>query len=279
MRIAFTMAALCLPATIASAQIISTMLPIEPPQPGGTSRAAAGQVMAGYASWEYGTDFYDRIVIESHGGTFAGSLRSGFIVAADFPFKLNQNVILTAGGWYNRGGTRTAHDPAHNYHGLAGEINVNIPDRVLTEQSSFSSVYGSVFYKWVGVQAGIVPVQIRQTLTVAPNAPVVSNRTQMDFDVFGVFRYTDTDFWVPVTFTIGVGGYRYSARDASLLVNGLYDEGTAQPASMAASGFGNISLSLTRHLAFDFSVWATGANNTRLNDSQGRVTVGLGITF
>ena len=120
---------------------------------------------------------------------------------------------------------------------------------------------------------------MRSAKRASTSPTTVSNRTQADFDIFGVARYTEKSLPVPVTITFGLGAYRYSARAPGLLVTGLGDEGTASPASTALSGFGNISVSLARHVAFDFSVWGTGANNTRLNDSQGRVTLGLGITF
>jgi hypothetical protein len=102
----------------------------------------------------------------------------------------------------------------------------------------------------------------------------------MDFDVFGVLRYTETESVpLPIAVTFGLGAYRYSARGPSLLVNGLFEEGSALPASTALSGFANVSVLLTRHVAVDFSAWLTQANDTRLNDSQNRATIGLGITF
>ena len=262
----------------ASAQIISTMFPGDSPQAG--SRIAAVHLMAGYASWEYGTDGFDEIAIGLRNGTIEGKARSGFIIAADLPLRISRNVHVTVGGWHNSGGARTVHDPEHQYHGLAGEINVYVPDRVIRERSRFSSVYGSVSYKSVGIQAGIVPVRIEQTLDTPSRSTSVSNRQQMDFSVFGVGRYTEAEaFVVPVTLTVGIGAYRYSARAASLFENGFFEEGTASPASTAASFFFNMSASLTRHVAFDFSVWATGANRARLGDTQSRVTLGLGVAF
>lgn len=38
-------------------------------------------------------------------------------------------------------------------------------------------------------------------------------------------------------------------------------------------------LAITRHIAFDFSAWATGANNDKTHDTQTRATLGVGITF
>jgi hypothetical protein len=236
--------------------------------------------MIGYAAWEYGTDFFDRIAVESHGGTFGGASRSGTIVAGEVPFRLSEDATLTFGGWFNHAGKSVAHDPAHIYAGLAGEIRVPIPNRVLTEQSQFSSAYASVFYRWVGVQAGVVPVRINQTLDVDGAGVITSKRTQIDVDVFAIGRYTEREvLFVPVTFTVGLGTYRYSARAASLLVNGLFDEGTATPTSAVFSGFFNITAALTPRVSFDLSAWGIGAKNERLQDSQSRVTVGLGITF
>lgn len=266
-------AALSLHSALASAQIISTFLPED------RSQTAAAHVMLGYAAWEYGTDFYDRIVVESHGGTFGGSARSGTLIAGDFPFRLGAHLTVSVGGWLNHAGKSVANDPAHFYRELPGAPVIAIPDRVLTEQSQFSSVYGGLFYRWFGVQAGIVPVRIRQTLDVAGAGVTTSNRTQMDVDVFGVGRYTETTLIVPITVTVGLGAYRYSARAASLLVNGLFDEGTASPATTVFSGFVNFSVAMTSRIAVDFSAWQIAAKDQRLNDSQGRVTVGLGLKF
>ena len=237
--------------------------------------------MFGYASWEYGTDFFDRIVVESHGGTLDGGARSGAILAGDFPFRLSEDVSLTLGGWFNHAGQSVAHDPAHIYAGLAGEIRVPVPERTLTEQSQFSSAYAGIYYRWFGVQAGVVPVRIRQTLDVAGEGITTSNRTQVDFDAFGVVRYTEREVLpsMPITITGGIGMYRYSAREASLLVNGLYDPGTASAASTVLSGYFNLNLALTPRVAVDFSAWGIGAKNDRLSDSQARATIGLGITF
>jgi hypothetical protein len=269
--IALTATLICAHAGLASAQIITTMIPVEMDpsgKPTGKLAAGAGHLMFGYAAWDYGTDFMDQVVVVNlHGGAIEGRSRSGFIVAGDFPFKLSSDVAMAIGGWYNKSGTRTLNDPQHVFEGRI------VPATVFSERSTFSSLYANVFYKFVGVQAGLVPVKINQTATT-PAGTSVSNRSQNDFDVFALARYTDREFVLPLAFVFGGGVYRYAPRQASPLV-----DGSGSPASVAPSLFGNLTLAITRHIAFDFSAWATGANNDKTHDTQTRATLGVGITF
>ncbi len=229
--------------------------------------------MLGAAQWEHGTDFFDRVVIDLHDGTIDNASRAGFIVAADFPLRLTRSLSMAVGGWYNRSTTRILRDPQHIFEGQI------VPARVFTDRSAYASAYANVFYKWVGVQAGIVPARLTQTLRIEGVGETLLTRSPIDSTLFAVARADLTDTFPKLAVMFGLGIYRYAEREAGLLGEGLLFEGTRLPASIAPSGFGNISWVLTRHLAVDFSAWFTGANDTRLGDNQARATIGLGVTF
>src|SRR5262245_23479608 len=140
-RLAVAYVICLLVAAPAHAQIIQTMVPKPEPTPTGEFVFPAGlHVFGGFSIWEFG---YTRAESEDKD-------RPGFLVAADFAKRVSESVTIGGGGWYN--GT--------NEYAVEGFATPDIEHRF---KRRMYSVYGSAFWKAIGVQASVVPVNVTQT--------------------------------------------------------------------------------------------------------------------
>jgi hypothetical protein len=223
--------------------------------------------MGGYTSWQFGfvKDAQDQEA--QQGGTYTGG-KNGFLGAADFVVG-SGNVSAGGGGWLNKVEDLITDNPGNAryfpYHG--------------TQTITVFSVYGNVFYKHVGAQAGLVPIRSKSSFTITRATPTTTNSegNQNDFDAFLVGRWgatgANTARWAA---TAGGGLYRYGSRAAQ-------PDGTPMsPSANALSGFANTSVGIGKGLSVDASFWYTSkdknysADSLIGNSSQARFTVGLG---
>lgn len=228
----------------AAAQIISAI-----PPPG---RPKEAHVMAGGTDWDFG---YTRLESEQ-------TIRRGVIVAADFGVKLRESITVGAGGWFNQLSSYTV-------DGRSSGSTAGPSDIVHTFSRSMYSVYGSFFYRDVGIQAGIVPVRVKQTTTVRATGGSVTDDDggQTDATVFGVVRmaFTEEEDDMNLSFTAGLGVVRYGSRPQDAGIG----TAPASPSSVAASTFLNIAWQFYKRVTLDLSSWWTAP------DAAGGVT-GLG---
>lgn len=223
--------------------------------------------MAGLTDWEFG---YTRLEAEL-------KVRHGFIAAADFGVRLGESITVGVGGWANS-------LRPYSIEGRSSSALFGPQDIVHTFSRSMYSVYGSLFYKGVGVQAGIVPVRVKQTTTVKASGSSVSDDDggQIDATLFGVVRMalTEEEDDINLSFTAGLGVVRYGSRrpDAGI---GVWP---ASPSSVAGSAFFNLAWQFYKQLTFDLSAWLTwsdaaGGLTGVGNRGGSRTTAGLGYKF
>ncbi|PYR77092.1 MAG: hypothetical protein DMF87_16830 [Acidobacteria bacterium] len=246
--LALASAALSWSVSPAAAQVISTVA--------GT-RPVAFHLMGGFGETRF--QFVQDIKDEEAGvgGTVTGGDR-GYIGAADLAFRTGANASLGFGGWMTK----------------LRDLVITEPSRpgflALTDTQTFSlaSVYGNLFYKHVGVQAGVVPIRSEETLVVSGGRTVSAPQRQTDMDAFGVARFRSATF--------GAGLYRYGSRAASAEFNV-----PASPSAIAATAFANGSIGVGAGLSIDASFWYTAKDKnyntaTPGNGSRTRFLVGLG---
>jgi hypothetical protein len=257
-------AVVCVLARPASGQIISTMVPTEtstptPAAPGGGPKSA-WHIMGGFANWSFGTDALNEQTVAGV-ATLSGG-HNGFIVAADFAVRAGGNMSVGGGAWFNKVTDFKAHFP-------------NFAD--LTATRSYSSVYGNVFYKMVGVQAGVIPQRGENEVVFTPSSGFASqsfsgvSNGHTDFAVFGVGRF---------------GSKPGQRRWSSMTGAGLYHFGSRQNANSAGNAFSiflNGSIGVYKRFSIDASIWFTthdqnfSAENFTGNERQTRFTIGIGF--
>jgi hypothetical protein len=245
---------------LASAQIISTMIPtLDPGAPGGRRTAVHG--MGGLSNWDFGGLDQLREFLADEGGSLAGGQR-GFIFAGDVAQRVGQHLSVGGGGWMNTVADQVRDVLIYSDQFPGGHIDT-ISRRVY-------SLYGNVFFKNIGAQVGMVPFRS----TIAIFDPVYlrayeGDISQNDLDVFGVGRIGSRH----VSATVGAGIYRYGTRNLFLI-----GAPVKSPASTVFSAFGNGSFFVFKQLSVDVSFWYTAADKNEFgNDSQARFTIGMGI--
>jgi hypothetical protein len=265
----------CALARPASGQIISTMVPMETQSPSAAAPAgpgptAAWHVMGGFAHWSFGGDKALKDDVASKGGTSSGG-NKGFILAGDVAFKAGRNMSVGFGGWYNKLTDFEAHVPAR-----PGFFAVD-----QTSTHSFSSFYGNVFYKNVGVQAGVIPLRGHTTISVPANGfNGTDDNGQTDFAIFGVARTGSKPGRPRWSAVAGLGLYRYGSRPATTTLGF-----EASPAANAFTIFVNGSVGVYKRFSVDGSIWFTAADSNFSfdsgigNQSQTRFTIGIGYGF
>jgi hypothetical protein len=254
-----------LQAAPARAQIIFTI----PPQAAANGEYPTGwHVMAGPSAWDFG---YTRTEFDT------AKSRTGFLVAGDFSKRVSKSVAVGGGGWYN----------GVSEYSVDGWSDINNPyaqsDITHVLGRNLFSVYGSVFYKNVGVQAGVVPVSVRHTVITKATGASVSDDDggQVDTTVFGVVRLGPNDQeLLKTSIAVGWGIQRFGARPEDAGIGDV----PASPASIVFSGFGAFSVYLFKGLSADMSFWYTfgdeaGGVKDVGNRDQFRGTFGLGYHF
>ena len=185
----------------------------------------------------------------------------------DIAVGIGDHLTVGFGGFYNRLANLVIDFPN-------GNPNVTDLPYVFTGTQTFYGVYGNLFYKNIGVQAGIVPIRKTSTVVVESLGTGSDSRGQTDADLFVIGRFGRARW----SGTVGAGLYRYGSRAESELF--LAPKSTS---GNAFSAFANTSVGLGRGVSLDASVWYTGAHNPTTglakdgNDSQTRFTIGLGL--
>jgi hypothetical protein len=222
--------------------------------------------MGGASDWRFQFVHDARTDEATVGGTVEGGER-GYIGAADLVFRTGANTSVGIGGWMNKVQDLVTTEP--DQPGFFGFTD--------TQTMTIFSVYGNMFYKHVGVQAGVVPNRSQETLVINNGSTLAVAQDQTDMDVFGAARFGATQpgqaRWSAM---FGGGLYRYGSRPAST--------GFAVPASpgtIAATAFANSSIGVGAGLSIDLSFWYTAKDknyntNTPGNGSQTRFIVGVG---
>jgi hypothetical protein len=250
----------------ASAQIISSILPVER-GPGGASGGGqqAWHVMGGYTNWEFGFDAAGRDLIESAGGQVDGG-RKGFIVAGDFSVRARGDLSVGGGAWYNKVTNFVVSEPA----------GASFPYE-LTISRAYASIYGNVFYKVLGVQAGFVPARGDEHILVPGAGEASEDYDQTDANVFAMTRFGSTRPGPRWLATIGAGVHVYGTIPASNRFSR-----PESPRATAFTTFVNGSVGLGAGLSLDASFWYVGEDGnygpeSRIgNASQSRFTIGIG---
>ena len=244
-------------AALSSAQVIST---------NSGDRVAAFHLMGGFSDWRF--QFVADIKNEeaSVGGAVEGGDR-GYIGAADLVFRTGATTSVSVGGWMNKVQNLVTSEPARpGFLALTDTQTMNI-----------YSVYGSFFYKHVGVQAGLVPMRSKETLVISNGRTVSATDNQTDMDLFGVARFGTTRpgqrRWSAM---FGAGLYRFGSRPASTEFSV-----PSSPAANATTAFANVSAGVGAGFSIDASAWYTAKDKnyntaTPGNGSQTRFIVGLG---
>jgi hypothetical protein len=271
----------------ASAQIISTSIPKGEQQ---EEKGLNFHLMAGYTHWDFAA-----IEKAKDFNTTGSGGNGGWIGAADLAFPVTPEITLGVGGWYN-----AISDVEVACTG--GECLLEFVSSTRETLSGLKaySLYGSAFYKRVGVQAGLVhssgsenfsAIQIGDGATLTSTDTTSAN----DFDAFLVYRGGSAK----TSFSVGAGIYRYASqpeREIRLLYNGgpAFFAGTDVPvifttleeeSSMSLSAFANASVNVTSRISIDASYWfigpsgETASTGDRLNDTAGRFTIGVGVSL
>jgi hypothetical protein len=259
-----------LQAASASAQIISTIQPaFGGGAGGGGARTTSVHAMIGPAIWEFGGLDELQLFLEGEGGSLTGGQR-GLIVAADVSQSIGGGISVGGGGWIN-----TVSDQVR-------DVNIFFPNfpggYTETVHRRVYSFYGNLFWRRVGVQAGVVP--FRGSFDIFDPVNLVAYRgdiDQTDMNVFAIGRFgASGDRPGRWAVTVGGGLYRYGTRKVYLV-----DTPPESTASNVGSGFVNGSIFLYRGLSLDMSLWYTAADNNPDgalgNASQTRFTVGVGF--
>lgn len=284
----------------ASAQIIATSIPREDTGGGTGSNAEhrfALHLMASpFAKWKInsyveqpkGADFPDLISASSTDSS------SKFIGAAELAFAAGSNWTFGVGGWHNALGEpdvdiveiSVIDNPPYVFAGTA------------RQKLNATEFHANLFYKSIGVQAGIVrtsatltalragstfvfldtneQITLPRDFTVGELGVQEEKRTSNNWDAFLVYKYgTATADRLPWTLSLGGGVYR-----------------DTQARSSAFSGFATASVGIFKGLGIDASFWYVGKSKptatrqelgnmleTTLSDNLSRFTIGVGYSF
>jgi hypothetical protein len=290
---ALGVAALAAPA---SAQIIATSIPREDVGGGtgaGTSKFSLHLMASPFAWWKINS-----YIEEPKGAQFPDfqqaattDSQSKFIGAAEVAFAAGDNWSIGLGGWYN-----TLGEPDVDIFEL--DLNAaTVFGGVATQKLRVSEFHGSVFYKDIGVQAGVVHTS--GTLTGFRAGSVVVDLNTLDTFTFdrdvtlaeaGIpeqeFSSNNWDAFLVYKKGSPPGNNPWSVS----LGGGVYHD--SQASSTKFSGFATASIGLFKGLGIDASYWYVGgarptAARQELEDlledaiaeNMSRFTVGIGYTF
>jgi len=252
----------------ASAQIISTMIPLENVS-GASSTVSTRQafhLMAGFTNWDFGFDQAGRDQVVTSGGSTSGG-RNGVILAGDFSGAVADNLTIGGGGWYNKVTDWVLSEPA----------GPTFNAYELTVTRAFSSIYGNVFYRHVGVQAGIIPARGKERIVLPGLGSASDDLNQTDANVFAVARFGAARSGLRWHTTAGAGLHVYGTIPASSVFSR-----PESPSAAAFTAFANASIGFGGGVSLDASFWYVGADKnysstSRIgNTNQSRFTIGIG---
>jgi len=289
-------------APAASAQIISTSVPYADRGVSVSGKHANFHLMVSpFAKWKYGEVY----IGEPDPGVFTvGSVNatpnSDFLVAAEGAFGLGDSPwSVTLGGWYNKvGETSYALSGTFLLADAPAPFDVGSIAVDLGGDLNLYEGHVGVFYKDVGVQAGIVKTSgsigstatnLRISFTADPSGQVTNlgdfdvqafDSDTTDWDVFGVYKHGGRQW----NASIGAGVYGKQGI-ASAAVSPLRSGDN----KTVFSAFVSANVEVWGGLGVDASFWYIGSTGTvegdladlgaAETDSQSRFTVGIGYSF
>lgn len=296
---------LLLIAVPASAQIITTSIPLAESSTAGGNAAAqekkfAIHFMASPASkWRYNElalaewknvpeDIKPDSVVDI--GSFSGTPNSDFLLAGEAIGKIGRSLTVGVGGWHNRVGTVRYTFDVNTYIVTPTDEWRSIDKHVtgtLAGDLSLSEVHANVFYKNVGIQAGLVHTISKLTDSIIDNDPKFpdnegsplksiegSTNRATDWDVYGVYKIAG-QYGQPFAASLGAGLYDKTGNDT-----------TTQRLSeneLIFSWFVTASVDLHKGLGIDASYWyigkTSGTSGMGFTDAASRFTVGIGYSF
>ena len=280
----------------ASAQIIATSIPREDVGGGtgaGKSKFSLHLMASPFAKWKINS-----YIEEPKGAQFPDFQQaattdsaSKFIGAAEVAFAAGDNWSIGLGGWYN-----TLGEPDVDVFEL--DLNAGtVFGGVATQKLNVSEFHGSVFYKDVGVQAGVVHTS--GTVTGFRAGSVVVDLTTLDTFTFprdvtlaeaGVAEQEfSSNNWD--AFLVYKKGGRAGSNPWSVsLGGGVYHD--SQASTSKFSGFATASVAVFKGIGIDASYWYVGGAKPTaarqeletlledaISENMSRFTIGIGLTF
>jgi hypothetical protein len=236
----------------ADAQIISTSIPQA--GAGSPEKKAAFHVMVGYASW----DMAALKAMEKEDPDLDFSRPTGILIAGDATFKTTEAISLGLGGWYNSAN-------------FGADMRLGSETMELADNNGdMFSLYGNVFYKKIGLQAGWVKNSNELTFPDQFLADFNSTFDQTDFNAFVVGRFGG-ERWAA---SVGLGLYKYGNLSGTAGGEGFEEEGGGTVGSLFANG----SVKVFKNLSVDAGLWVIGESDAG-DDAATRLTIGVGYTF
>lgn len=284
----------------ASAQIISTSIPKADAAGQAQEKKFALHVMASPLSkWRYNEivagawedDFGD---LHSDIGLFSGTPNSDFLLAGEAVVRAGRSITIGFGGWYNKVGKVNYDFNVNTYNFDTGTLEDNVTG-TLQGDLKLTEGHASVFYKDIGVQAGVV--RTKSTLTASQirtsNFPdnigqplgsieVDENSSATDWDLYGVYKYSGQ--------TRGQSGRPFGLSAGA----GIYNkQGSTESAQRSAedqvvfSSFFTGTVDVYKGLGVDVSYWyiakteADFGTGTPVSSEKAtnRFTIGVSYTF
>lgn len=278
-----------------SAQIISTSIPrLETAGAPGEEKKFAIHLMASpFSKWHYNeivagnigdSEFFDV-------GLFSGTPNSDFLFAGEGVFKLGSTISIGVGGWYNKVG-RVAYDFSVNTFDFDGFF-IDHSTGTLTGDLKLSEGHVSVFFKDVGVQAGLVHTRstlLDSVIITSTDLPTTvggplgsievggADSSATDWDLYGVYKYAGQ---TARPFGISVGAGVYNKKGSTETSQRAPED------QMVFSGFVTGSVDVYKGLGLDVSYWYIAKTEADLGlgevisseEAASRFTVGIGYSF
>jgi hypothetical protein len=288
-------AGLCLAGSPASAQIIMTSIPKLSATSQATGRGEkrfALHVMGSPVSlWKY-NELAGGAVKGSDGlydvGLFSGTPSSDFLLAGETVFKVGRDFSVGVGGWHNKVGK-----VQYGFAVLTVDQDlfpVDIATGTLDGDLTLSEGHVSLFYKAVGVQAGIVHTNSKLTSSTIlqseafPSAEgtalqsIEQNNSVNDWDLYGVYKYSG-HAKRPFGVSAGAGVYGKQGNTKSA-------QRSAED-QVVFSSFVTGTVDLYKGFGLDASYWyiaktkadLLGLNEPLVSDPASRFTFGVSYSF
>jgi hypothetical protein len=280
----------------ASAQIIATSIPREDVGGGtgaGSSRFSLHLMASPFAKWKINS-----YVEEPKGSGFptfqqasTTDSESKFIGAAEVAFAAGENWTIGLGGWYN-----TLGEPDVDVFEVDLDVGT-VFGGLATQKLRVSEFHGSVFYKDIGIQAGIVHTSATLTgfragsvvIDLLSDDPPFVFPNDVTLAEAGIPEQTvSTNNWDAFLVYKKGGG---SGNPWSLsLGGGVYHD--SQASTTKFSGFATASVGIFKGLGIDASYWYVGGAQPTparqeledlledaISENMSRFTIGIGFTF
>jgi hypothetical protein len=285
----------------ASAQIISTSIPrADTAGAQAAEKKFALHIMGSpFSKWRYNElvagvwedDFGDPY---ADIGFFTGDPNSDFILAGEGVFKVSSNWTVGFGGWYNKVGKVEYDFDVDTYDLITGD-KVDDVTGTLQGDLKLSEGHGSVFYKDIGVQFGVVRTSSKLSASRIATSSIPSNVGQplgsievdedssaTDWDLYGVYKYAGaTTGQTPRAYGLSAGAGIYAKSGST--------ESSQRSAEdqKVFSGFVTGTFEVYKGFGVDVSYWYIAKTEADFGTEQpvtsknasNRFTIGFSYTF